>query len=498
MMLRTSGILLPIFSLPSRFGIGDLGPCAYAFADLIKAAGQRIWQILPLNPTVAAHGHSPYFCPSAFALNPWLISPEILADDGWIDKKQIRNIPEFPADRISYHRVLRYKTRLFASAFKMFQNTKDLPAYDEFIAEQAGWLDDYALFAALKTRHKKGTWNDWPKDLRRRRKNAMHSVCKDLYHETSRVRFFQFIANSQWQRLKHYCNERGIHIFGDMPIYVPYDSADVWSHTNLFKLDRKNNPPVVSGVPPDYFSKTGQRWGHPVYQWNIHQKTGFKWWLDRMAQNLRLYDLVRIDHFRGLVAAWEVPAEEKTAINGKWVEAPARDFFDTILQRFMAAPIIAEDLGLITPDVREIIREYGFAGMRPLVFGFSGDLNENPNAFHHIPQNAVAYTGTHDTNTVRGWFETELSEEDKKQLFLYLGRKVTSKEIAWELVRLALMSGANLAIIPLQDLLGLGPEARLNRPAKSRSNWQWRVSDAGLASFPRKKLLAAVRIYGRR
>ncbi len=494
---RSSGLQLPVFSLPSRFGIGDLGPAAYAFADFLEQTGQRVWQILPLTPTSPAHGHSPYFCPSAFALNPWLISPEMMADDGWIPKKEVSKAPEFKKDRVVYHQVLQYKNRLFASAWKTFRNRRPVPDFEKFCAEQAGWLDDYALFAALKTRYAKGDWNTWPEDIRFRRKKAVTAYWKDLLPDIDRVRFLQFIAHTQWRRLKQYCNDRCIHIFGDMPIYVPYDSVDVWTHRNLFKLDGENNPTVVSGVPPDYFSKTGQRWGHPVYQWEAHQEEGFNWWTSRLARNLFLYDLVRIDHFRGLVACWEVPVQEKTAVNGTWVDVPVAEFFNHMQRRFVNFPIIAEDLGMITPDVREVIRTYGFPGMRVLVFGFSGELSKNPNAFHHIEQNAVAYTGTHDTNTVTGWFETEITGNDKKQLLAYLGRSVTAKDISWELVRLALMSVARLSIIPMQDLLGLGADHRINRPAKQKGNWQWRLLPSALTSFDRNQLKEAVRVYAR-
>lgn len=497
MLPRSSGILLPIFSLPSRFGIGDLGSSAYAFADLLEQTGQQVWQILPLNPTSAVHGHSPYFCPSAFALNPWLISPEMMADDGWIEKKQIQKVPEFRNDRIIYHQVVRYKNRLFTSAFKTFMNSQPVKGFEEFCTDQAQWLDDYALFSALKTRYPKDDWNKWPDDIRLRRKTAMKSYRKALSGEIDRIRFLQFIAHNQWRRLKRYCNDRCIHIFGDMPIYVPYDSVDVWSHRHLFKLDRENRPTVVSGVPPDYFSETGQRWGHPVYRWEAHQQEGFTWWTQRMARNLFLYDLVRIDHFRGLVGCWEIPVQEKTAVNGKWVEVPVSDFFNHMRRRFVNFPVIAEDLGLITPDVREVIRKYGLPGMRVLVFGFSGELSENPNAFHHIGENTIAYTGTHDTNTVVGWFEEEIPTEDKNQLFAYLGRRVTSEEIAWELIRLALMSRARLAVIPMQDLLGLGAGSRINRPAKHRANWQWRITPSDLASLDRQRLQEAVRVYAR-
>jgi 4-alpha-glucanotransferase len=497
MLPRSSGIQLPIFSLPSRLGIGDLGPAAYAFADFLEQTGQRVWQILPLTPTSEAHGHSPYFCPSSLALNPLLISPEMMRDEGWINQKDIDEVPGFKEGRVVYQQVLRHKNRLFTSAFTAFQNRRPVTDFEEFCTDQADWLEDYALFAALKTRHAEGDWNTWPDDIRLRSENAINFYRKELAGDMDRVRFLQFIAHNQWLRLKRYCNERSIHIFGDMPIYVPYDSVDVWSRPHLFKLDPEHNPTVVSGVPPDYFSKTGQRWGHPVYRWETHQEEDFSWWTERMARNLFLYDLVRIDHFRGLVGCWEIPVQEKTAVNGAWVNVPATDFFNHMQRRFINFPIIAEDLGLITPDVREAIRTYGFPGMRVLVFGFSGELSENPNAFHHIGENTVAYTGTHDTNTAVGWFETEITGEDKNQLFAYLGREVGAKDISWELIRLALMSRARLSILPMQDLLGLGAEDRINHPSKQKGNWRWRLSPAALASFDRERLKAAIRVYGR-
>ncbi|MFO7965864.1 MAG: 4-alpha-glucanotransferase [Desulfobacterales bacterium] len=497
MKIRSSGILLPVFSLPSDFGIGDMGPGAYAFVDFLKETGQRVWQMLPLNPTSPAHGHSPYHSASAYALNPLLISPEIMVDDGLLEKKLIANPPLFRTDRVVYSRVLKYKEKLFKSAFAAFKRSGRQPEYDTFITENAAWLDDFALFTVLKNRFNNDDWNTWSEDLRKRDSKALKRNTAQFAEEIDGIKFLQFVAFTQWRRLKAYGNKRLVHIFGDIPIYVPYESADVWSNTDIFKLDSENRPYVVSGVPPDYFSKTGQRWGHPVYRWDALKKSGFSWWLDRMAHNLSLFDLVRIDHFRGLVACWEIPANEKTAVNGHWVSLPVRTFFDHLMRRFIAPPIIAEDLGVITPDVREIMHNYSFAGMRLLVFGFSNDLSENPNAFHNIPQNAVAYTGTHDTNTVRGWFKTELSKKDKERLFTYIGRRTTEKDVSWELVRLAMMSRANLTVIPMQDLLGLGEDARLNRPAKSRSNWQWRLSKTQMASFTRNRLKEIAVIYGR-
>ena len=497
MTIRSSGILLPIFSLPSRFGIGDFGPGAYGFADFLKQTGQQVWQILPLTPTAAAHHHSPYYCPSAFALNPLFISPEIMVEEGWLNQKDITRHTRLPNDRVVYHEVVRRKTRLFKKAYRAFNSRQQHLEFESFCHDQDDWLEDYACFTLLKSKYGNLAWNRWPGEICMRRETGLQRVARELAQDIGYVKFLQYTAFTQWHRLKAHCNAAGLHIFGDLPIYVPHDSADVWAHCHLFKLDRNNNPAKVSGVPPDYFSKTGQRWGHPVYRWPAHEETGFKWWMDRMTHNLSLFDLVRIDHFRGLVACWEIPAKDKTAVSGKWVRVPAHRFFGHLMRRFIQPPIIAEDLGLITPDVREILQQYELPGMRVLVFGFSGDLKDNPNTFHNIPTRSVAYTGTHDTNTVRGWFETELSQSDKKQLFSYLGRTVSKTEIAWELIRMALMSPAERVILPLQDILGLGKEARMNRPAGVRGNWQWRVSQTRLDAFPARRLAEAVQIYGR-
>ena len=498
MKIRSSGILLPLFSLPSRFGIGDMGPATDEFIDFLVETGQRVWQILPLNPTAAPHGHSPYHSASAFALNPLLISPERMAEDGLLEAKEIEGGPGFTEDRVVYRQVVEYKTNLLQSAYRNFQSGGNNPDFEAFCADNRFWLEDFALFSALKNRFPDGTWNEWPDGIRRRDRNSLDAMARDLAGNINGIRFLQYTAFRQWQNLKRRCNEKRIAIFGDMPIYVPYDSVDVWAHTDLFKLDPENNPTGVSGVPPDYFSETGQRWGHPLYDWSTHENTGFQWWLDRVGYNLSLFDMLRIDHFRGLVAYWEIPIGEETAVNGKWVEAPVREFFDNLLRRFINPSIVAEDLGLITPDVREILSGYGFPGMRVLLFGFSENTAVNPNVFHNIPTHATAYTGTHDTNTARGWFENELTEEQKKIVFGYLGREVSEDEISWELIRLAFMSRANLAVIPMQDLLNLGAEARLNHPAGvADSNWRWRLTEAQLRSFPRDRLLAITKAFGR-
>jgi 4-alpha-glucanotransferase len=450
--IRSSGILLPVFSLPSRFGIGDLGPCSHQMVDFLHDAGQRYWQMLPINPTVSTGFHSPYQGPSAFAFNPLLISPESLYGDGLLSRQDIERAPAFPEKKINYEAVFRFKKQLFLKAFERFSEKDGDAGFIEFCEKNDPWLQDFSCYTALKTHFNEKPWRDWPTPIRLRQKGALRSLANHLFEEITFIKFLQYIFFVQWQRLKNYCKKKGIHLLGDIPIYVPYDSADVWANPKLFKLDRQLRPEAVSGVPPDYFSKTGQLWGHPVYRWTANQKTRYAWWGFRIAHNLSLFDAIRIDHFRGLVAYWEVPSGKRTAKNGKWVNVPSVDFFDEMMRRFTAFPVIAEDLGYITADVREIMRCYDFPGMRLLVFGFSGDLSTNPNAPHNIVRNCVIYTGTHDTNTIKGWHEEEAAQSEKEQLFAYLGRRIPAGDLPLEMIRLAMISPAFLCIISMQDL----------------------------------------------
>lgn len=497
MNVRTSGVLLPVFSLPSRFGIGDVGPRACAFADMLQDAGQHVWQILPVNPTVSDHGDSPYHSPSAFAFNPLLISPEWLVEDGFLEEKDLEDVPKLPEAGIDYRAVRQIKKGLFDKALEGFRRRGPDAAFVRFCDQNAGWLDDFARFAAFGRYFSGSPWNRWPQEIRDRAPEALQALSSRLAREIADIRFLQSLFHVQWTRLKAYCNSRKIHMFGDIPIYVPFDSADVWAHPDLFKLDEDKNPVAVSGVPPDYFSDTGQLWGHPVYRWEVHQKRRYDWWMERIAHNLRLFDYIRIDHFRGLVACWEVPADARTAITGTWTPVPAEDFFDEMLRRFPCLPVIAEDLGYITADVREILHRYGIAGMKVLIFGLMGMLSKNPNAPHNVAQNSVVYTGTHDTNTVRGWIEEEAAEADKIQLFRYLGHRYSPDEVPWALIRMALMSPAHLSVIPMQDILALGAEARMNRPAGANGNWQWRLTEQQTASAPMNRLREMTVLYGR-
>ena len=349
----------------------------------------------------------------------------------------------------------------------------------------------------IKNFHQGKAWADWEKGLRDRDRVELEKTGKDHHDEIEREKFLQYLFFRQWVSLKNYCNDKGIKLFGDIPIYINYDSADVWTHPDLFKLDGEKRPSSVAGVPPDYFSQTGQLWGNPIFRWNVLQQTGYSWWFERITHNLHLLDILRIDHFRGFVAYWEVPATEKTAVNGRWVEAPADDFFTALLKKVPVDSLVAEDLGVITQDVRDVMNRFGFSGMRILQFAFSGDLATHPFLPHNYVQNCIAYTGTHDNNTLRGWFQNEAKPEDKQNLFRYLGREMDGEELSKALIRLLMMSTANTIILPIQDLLELGEEARMNRPSVAQGNWTWRLLPDQISPSHIELLLEMTSIYGR-
>jgi 4-alpha-glucanotransferase len=496
MKRRGSGILLHVTSLPSAFGIGDLGPAAYRFADFLSEAGQSYWQILPLNPTIPVTSNSPYTSASAFAGNTLLISPELLVKEGFLDQNDLNCAPEFP-QLIDYEAVHGYKRNLWERAYDRFKAAGADSAYANFIKEQEWWLDGFALYNAIKNKLCGRAWSDWPEELRNREPNALRDIETRLCDEIAIEKFLQYLFFKQWGEVKRYCNRKGVQIVGDIPFYVNDDSADVWISPELFRLDERKRPVVVSGVPPDYFSRTGQLWGNPIYRWDVLRNSGYEWWVRRIAACLATADFVRVDHFRGFIAYWEVPASESTAINGKWVEAPAVDFFTTLFRKFPHLPIIAEDLGLITPDVREVMHQFGFPGMKVLLFAFGSDMPHNPYIPHNLPGNCVAYTGTHDNNTARGWFEHEATHEDRQRLFRYFGREITASEVSWELMRLLMMSSADTVIFPLQDVLGLGSEARMNTPSSRQGNWVWRFTTEMFDSDIGKRLGEMTGTYAR-
>lgn len=475
MQHRGSGVLCHITSLPSSFGVGDLGPGAYAFIDFLNASRQKYWQILPLNPTHADSDNSPYHCSSAYAYNPLLISPDLLIEDGLLKRKDLESFPNCSKGRVEFEKVIPAKEKMLCIAYERFKKKEDKSEFAKFCVENKAWLEDFCLFAVLRSRFGGRPWNKWPPDIRDRRLDALMGAHSNYQNEIRREMFFQFAFDNQWKRLKKYCNRRGILVTGDIPIYVVHDSVDLWVHPELFRLDENRVPSVVAGVPPDYFSKTGQLWGNPLYEWKRMKETKFEWWVNRVAHNLKLFDWVRIDHFRGFVSYWEIPTKEKTAINGRWVKAPAVDFFRTLKQKFQPLPIIAEDLGTISPDVKEIMRLFAFPGMKVLLFAFGEDNPDHPYLPHTYEKNCIVYTGTHDNNTVKGWFRREAGPMDKLRLFRYIGRTVAEKDIHWEFIKLGAMSEANTFIVPIQDILGLGEEARMNLPATKRGNWRWRL-----------------------
>jgi 4-alpha-glucanotransferase len=493
---RSSGVLIHVTSLASPYGIGDLGPTAYRFVDFLHRSGQSAWQVLPLNHTTPRQGHSPYNCYSAFAADPLLISPELLLRDGLLKRRELARPPAFPKDRIDFAKALAYKSSLLDAAFERF-DTREHPAdYEAFCRDHRDWLEPFTLFAALRRRFKGRPWNAWPVAARDSRK-ALRDIDTSLHATIERERFLQYVLYRQYGDLRCYCHEKGIQILGDLPIYVTYDSADVWAHPELFKLSADKKPRFIAGVPPDYFSKTGQLWGNPVYNWDRLEQTDFDWWMRRLEHNLRLFDLLRIDHFRGLIAYWQVPAGHKTAMHGKWVPVPNEAFFATLFRRLPHAAIFAEDLGQITADVREVVTRYHLPCMKVLQFAFSGNPARNPHIPHNHIQNAIVYTGTHDNDTARGWFEHEMKGARRSRLFEYLGRKVKASDISWELIRLAMASVAKLAVIPMQDLLELGTEARMNHPAKTKGNWRWRMRDGKLTARLADRLRHLTEIHGR-
>ena len=495
MRKRACGVLLHITSLPSKFGIGDLGHDAYRFADFLFQAKQSLWQVLPLNPPVPA-SYSPYNCLSAFAGNSLVISPEMLYRDGFLNKADIRIKGNFPKAMVDFATAIGAKIKLLNSAYENFKKRPKDDSYNKFCEDNKYWLKDYAIFIALRGRYHNRSWADWPRELRDRNKQAINAVSKELHDAIERESFFQYIFFRQYGALKAYCKQRSIKIIGDIPIYVSHDSADVWAHPEIFKLTKQKRPRFIAGVPPDTFSPVGQLWGNPVYNWRILERTGYRWWLRRITHQLGLFDMVRLDHFRGLVRYWQVRADAKSAQKGRWVKVPSEDFFNHI-KGADRGRIIIEDLGYITADVQAIIDKFNLTCTRVLLGGFYGDPKKNPHSLKNHIENSVVYSGTHDTNTARGWFEKEANEQQKKQLFELIGRKVSGGQLRWEMIKLAFSSAGRLAIIPMQDILGLGVEARMNVPGTTEKNWVWRMSKCPGGLQISGKLADLAATYGR-
>lgn len=473
---RAAGVLLPVTSLPCEYGIGDLGPVAFAWIDQLHEAGQSWWQALPFGPT--GYGDSPYQALSSFASNGLLISPEVLFNYGLLTKSACE-LPSFPLNAVDYGAVIRFKQRLLDQVWGNFSAgiRKDLrPGYEQFCRLQAHWLEDYAFFRALKQRYAGIPYWDWPPELVRRTPAAMNEARRELSKLIDKVRFAQFVIFEQARRLRQYAHSRGVGLIGDLPFFVSPDSSDVWAHPELFLLDDRCRPRFVAGVPPDYFSENGQLWGNPVYNWEALRRTGFRFCIDRLRALLSYVDVIRLDHFRAFAAAWHVPADAPTARTGQWIPGPGAEFFHTVRKEFGTLPFIAEDLGLITSDVLALRDEFHLPGTRVLQFAFDGSP-QNPHFPLNYSANTVVYTGTHDNNTVRGWFEN-LSETERQRVRTELNQPgCESAEIPREIIRMAWSSVADLAIVPLQDLLSLGSESRMNVPGSSTGNWCWRAPE---------------------
>jgi 4-alpha-glucanotransferase len=492
---RSGGILLHPSSLPGTYGIGDLGPQAYRFIDWLESTGCKLWQVLPLGHT--GYGDSPYQCFSAFAGNPYLISFDALIKDGLLTEDDFAEMPNFSDSRVEYGQLIPWKLNLLQKAFSNLSSASKAlrREFEQFCTGNAAWLDDYSLFMSLKEANGGGAWSGWAKPLRKRHPDALAKAREDHTESILRYSFYQFVFFRQWNKLRAYVNDKDIKIIGDIPIFIAYDSADAWAHPELFFLGEDSLPTVVAGVPPDYFSATGQLWGNPLYRWPVHKKSDYAWWLERFRSVLNFVDVVRLDHFRGFAGYYEIPYGALTAEKGQWMTGPGKDFFGTVSQQLSGAengtlPIIAEDLGVITQDVVELRDSLNLPGMKILQFGFVSP--SDPFLPHNYTRNCVAYTGTHDNDTALGWYESA-PEEERKFALRYLNSD--GSDFAWDLIRSVWSSVAVYAIAPMQDFLSLGTEARMNFPSRLGGNWEWRMSEADMSDALAKKIREFNELY---
>lgn len=491
---RASGVLLHPTSLPGKYGIGSLGKCAFNFIDFLVKAKQQYWQILPLGPT--GYGDSPYQCFSAHAGNPNLIDLDLLVKSRYIDAEDLAEYPHFDDGPVRYGDVQNARFPLLKKAYKsftMYADNQEKLAYRNFIKDQAKWINDYSLFMAIKANRGQRPWLEWEPGLKSREPETLKAIQTLLHEEADFHKFMQFIFFRQWMAVKDYAHKHKVRIIGDIPLYIALDSADAWANPEYFEFDAQLNPIRVGGVPPDYFSETGQLWGNPLFNWEKMKSTGYSWWVDRIKTSLYLYDIIRIDHFRGFAAYWAVPYGEATAMNGKWVTAPGKDFFEFLRNEMGTLPIIAEDLGVITPDVEELRDGFGFPGMKILEFAFDSS-EANDYIPHNYVKNCIVYTGTHDNDTVIGWFRSAGSS-DKKQVLDYLNRN--ENEIHWSFIRLAWASVAYTAIVPMQDLLGLDTTSRMNLPGTTTNNWVWRAKSSDFSDELAGQLAHVTALFGR-
>ncbi|HET7711051.1 MAG TPA: 4-alpha-glucanotransferase [Thermoanaerobaculia bacterium] len=488
---RAAGILLHPTSLPGRYGIGDLGHELIAFLNWAASAGMRFWQALPLNPP--GYGHSPYGCLSSFAGNPLLIAPQHLLQDDLLPSRGADAVPDFPDDHVAFRDVIPWKMSLLRQSWAHVRDRESIQeAVAAFAAAEQAWLTDFTLYMALKNREGGAPWWRWEKDVARREPQALARMTTELAEEIRFHEFVQFVFFNQWRSVRAAAAARGISIIGDLPIYVACDSADVWSNRELFQLDEEGEPTVVAGVPPDYFSDVGQRWGNPLYRWDLMRESNYRWWVSRIEASLRFADVVRIDHFRGFAAYWEIPVHEPTAVHGRWMPGPGRALFDAVREHLGELPLLAEDLGFITEDVHQLRRTIGIPGMRILQFGFT--QADSPHLPHRYEPNTVAYTGTHDNDTAVGWYQSA-PEHEQEFARDYLG--ATKREIPFAMIRSAYTSVARIVIVPAQDVLEIGSEGRMNRPGATEDNWNWRMAPGALTRDAAHKFRRLAEVTGR-
>jgi 4-alpha-glucanotransferase len=497
MQRRASGLLLHIISLPSEYGIGDLGTEAYHFVEFLATAKQRYWQMLPLNPTANRYCHSPYSGTSAFAGNPLVISPEMLYRQGFLTRDEISNSPTFPQGRVDYTLTAPFKSKIIDLAFDRFKNSTIKSGYLQFCSKHKNWLDDYATFVALQRKYGGRSWCCWPAELRDRRKGILELAKSELKDVIDREKFIQYMFFEQWSSLKEHCNRLGVNLIGDIPLYVGHDSADVWANQDIFKLGSDKSPRVVAGIPPDYYSREGQVWDTPVYDWRVLKNAGYLWWIERLRHCLDIFDFVRLDHFQGFVSYWQIPASDKRASSGRWANGPGEDFLKQLLAAFPFERVIADDLGNINSEVKHLIERFKLTCIRVLQFAFDGACATNPHYPRNHVENCVVYTGTHDNNTTKSWFEDEISSGQKKVLLDHFECKLRESEVHWELIRLAMGSVAKLAVFPLQDILGLDEGARMNQPGTANGNWQWRLQPKYISAVTTEQLIKLTEISGR-
>jgi 4-alpha-glucanotransferase len=479
---RSAGILLHITSLPSAFGIGDIGPQAKAFADFLFRSKQRYWQLLPLGPIEAAQSYSPYSSNSSMAGNTLLISPESLRDDGLLTDADLRKSRIKNTGKVRYREAVKVKQLLFDQAYANFKSQKDSALsrqFEMFCDEESSWLEDFARYSLLKEIEGKA-WYDWPDNFKFRDSKSMDELAKKNTVPFEKIKWLQYIFIRQWEQLRFYCNQLNISLYGDLPFYVSYDSADVWANPQYFSLDETRTIKSMAGVPPDYFNADGQLWGMPIFDWKVLRQQNYSWWIARLKKNIELFDVVRLDHFRAFADFWEVNANEKTAKNGRWVAGPGGDFFTVAQEKLGFLPFVAEDLGDINDAVYALRDGFGFPGMKVLQFAFGDNLGLNDYIPHQYTPNFVVYTGTHDNNTTVGWYRKDLNAKFRAHVSQYLGRKINQGNVHIELARVAYQSVAKTVIVPFQDVLGLDESARMNRPASTENNWIWRMKNDGL------------------